>query len=445
MKILKITPLVVILLLASGLKAQQIKTFSLKEAIAYAMENNYTLINSEKDMESAKYRVKESTSIGLPQVNGSVSYNDNLQRPVMIIPDFTDPTKTMELQFGTKYDGTVGASVSQLIFSGEYIVGLQAAKKYLEKTDIDFFKNKVAVKQQVADSYYAALSAEDGLVIVDSTLTITRSLAEETRQVYEAGFAEDIDVDQLDLLVSDLEASRDYLVNQRVVAHAFLKFYMGIADADSLVLTDKMEDIIDEKNNSGILTNPFNFSQNIEYRSMAKQKELSWLQVKLEKSAYMPQLSAVLNYQTQAQREQWDFFKKDGIWYGSSVFGVSMQIPIFSSGMRHSKVKQAQIAYEQVDVLEKQLLSQLDLQYSTAKNEYLNAYNVYLNKQKSRKTAEKIYQKTTEKYKLGMSTSLDLLNTHNQFLNTENDYINSALNLLKAGEELERILTKAEN
>jgi len=90
------------------------------------------------------------------------------------------------------------------------------------------------------------------------------------------------------------------------------------------------------------------------------------------------------------------------------------------------------------------LLTQLDLQYSTAKNDYLNAYNVYQNKQKSRKTAEKIYQKTTEKYKLGMASSLDLLNTHNQFLNTENDYINSALNLLKAGEELEKILTKSE-
>ncbi len=444
MKIKILTPFVILLFLTNSLLAQEIKTFSLKEAIAYAMENNYTLINSEKDVESAKYRVKESTSIGLPQVNGSISYNDNLQRPVMIIPDFTDPTKTMELQFGTKYDGTLAASASQLIFSGEYIVGLQAAKKYLEKTNIDFFKNKVAVKQQVADSYYAALSTEDALIIVDSTLTITKNLANETRQVYEVGFAEDIDVDQLDLLVSDLEATRDYLDNQRVVAHAFLKFYMGLNDADSLVLTDKMETIIDQKNNSGLLTNPFIFSQNVDYRSMAKQKELSMLQVKLAKSAYLPSLSANLNYQTQAQREQWDFFNKNGIWYNSSVFGVSMKIPIFSSGMRYSKVKQAQIAYEQVEVMEKQLLTQLDLQYSTAKNDYLNAYNVYQNKQKSRKTAEKIYQKTTEKYKLGMASSLDLLNTHNQFLNTENDYINSALNLLKAGEELEKILTKSE-
>jgi len=444
MKILKINTVLLLFFLTNSLAAQQIKTFSLKEAIAFAMENNYTLINSQKDVESAKYRVKESTSIGLPQVSGSINYNDNLQRPVMIIPDFfNDPTKNIELQFGTKYDGTMGISASQLIFSGEYIVGLQAAKKFLESTDINFFKNKVEVKQQVANSYYAALSAADGLVVIDSTLRITRNLADETRQVYEVGFAEETDVDQLELLVSDLEASQDYLNNQLLIAHAYLKFYMGLNDADSLILTDNMESIIEEKNSSGILINPFVVAQNVDYRSVVKQKELSMLQVKLAKSAHLPSLSANLNYQTQAQRDQWDFFKKEGIWYNSSVFGISMKVPIFSSGMRHSKVKQAQVAYEQVEVLEMQLLSTLGIQFSKAKNEYMNAYAVYLNKQKSRITAEKIYKKTTEKYTEGLATSLDLLNTHNQFLNTENEYINAALSLLKAGEELEKILTKS--
>ncbi len=442
MNTIKIPLMVFLFLLNAVLMAQQVRTFSLNEAIEFAMQNNYTLINAEKDVESAKYRVKESTSIGLPQVNASVSYTDNIQRPVMIIPDFTDPTKNMELQFGTKYDGALAASVSQLIFSGEYIVGLQAAKKYLEKTDIDFFKNKLDIKQKVADSYYAALSVLDGIVIVDSTLTITRKLANETRQVYEVGFAEETDVDQLDLLVSDLEASRDYLNNQLVIAQAFLKFYMGINDADSLILTDNMGSIIDDKSNMALMSNPFAISQNVDYRSIAKQKELSLLQVKLEKSAYMPSISANLNYQTQAQRSQWDFFSSDGVWYNSSVFGVSMSIPVFSSGMRYSKVKQAQIAYEQVEVMENQIISQLNLQFSTARNEYMNALNVYLNKQKSRKTAEKIYLKTTEKYSEGMASSLDLLNTHNQFLNTENEYINASLALLKAGEELEKILTK---
>ena len=288
------------------------------------------------------------------------------------------------------------------------------------------------------------MSATEGLRVVDSTLTITRKLANETREVFNVGFAEDIDVDQLDLLVSDLEASALYLSSKFIISNAYLKFYLGLKDADSIVLTDNMESIISARHNSGLLTNPFNINQNVDFRSLTKQKELSLLQVKLEKASYMPSIAANLNYQTQAQRDEWNFFSNDGGWYSSSVFGVKMLIPVFSSGKRSSKVKQARIAYEQVTVMEQQLTSQLNLQYDAAINEYMNAYRVFENKQVSRKTAEKIYNKTTQKYIEGMSTSLDILNTHNQFLNAENEYINSALLLLKTGEELEKILTKFE-
>ncbi len=424
--------------------AQEIRYMSVKQAVDHAMENNYEIINAGKDVESAKYKVKESTSIGLPQVNASVNYNDNIARPVMIIPDFTDPTKNMELQFGTKYDASLSGSVSQLIFSGEYIVGLQAARKYLEKTNADFFKNKVDVKQQVSNSYYAVLSAEEGLKVIDSTLEITSKLANETRATFEVGLAEETDVDQLDLLVADLEASALYLKNQHIISYAYLKFYLALNDGDSIVLTDSMEDIISKKHNSNLLTNPFNFMQNVDFRSLVKQKELTWLQVKLEKSSYMPSISADLYYQTQAQRDSWNFFNSNGVWYSCSALGVKMQIPIFSSGQRRSKVKMAQIAYDKVGIMENQLITSLNLQYNAAKNEYVNAYRVYENKQKNRRIAEKIYNKTTQKYVEGMASSLDLLNTHNQFLNAERDYINSAHSLLNTGEELEKILTKFE-
>lgn len=438
----KVLIITISLIISTYACAQEIKYMTLDQAVSYALENNYQIINSEKDIEAARYQVKESTSIGLPQVNASIGYNDNIARPVMIIPDFNDPTKTMELQFGTKYDANLGANLSQLVFSGEYLVGLQAARKYLEKTNTDFFKNRVEVKQQVSDAYYSALSAANAIKIVDSTLTITTKLANETREVFKVGFAEDIDVDQLDLIVSDLEASALYLKNQLIISHAYLKFYLGLNDNDSIVLTDKMEDLIDKRHNSELLVNPFNVNQNIDFRSLEKQKQLSWLQVKLEKASYLPSLNANLHYQTQAQREEWDFFNQKGKWYSSSILGLSMNIPVFSSGQRRSKVKMAQIAYEQVGVMQKQLTSQLQLQYSSAKNEYLNAYRVYENKQKNRKIAEKIYNVTTQKYMQGMASSLDLLNTHTQFLNAENDYINSSLSLLKTGEELERILSK---
>ena len=425
--------------------AQNTYQFSLQEAIDYAMENNYDVIYSEKNIEAAKQQMREATAIGLPQIDGSVDYTDNIARPTSLIPgDFIgQPGEDIEIKFGTKYNANAGLYASQLLFSGKYIVGLQTAKIFMEKANVDFFKDKVAVKQQVANAYYNVLSADEALWVIDTTLSVTRKLAEETRLTYEVGFAEDIDVDQLELLVADLEASKVYLENQLGITRAFLKFYLGLGDQDTVILEDNISELVDARQNTAIVNRPFDYYDNVDYVSLSKQKEISYMQVKLEKTNYLPSLNATINLMTNAQRNEWDFFDSSGKWYTSSAFGVSLQVPIWSSGQRNAKVKQAQIAYEQVNVLEDQLVTTLKLQYQTARNEYLNAYTVYVNKEKARKVAEKIFNTTSIKFTEGMASSLDILNTQNQFLTAEQDYINSALSLLKAGEELERLLTKS--
>jgi len=435
----------VLIFFVSHAEAQHVYRFSISEAIMYAMENNYDVIYSEKSVEAAKQRVRETTAIGLPQIDGSLDYKDNIARPTSLIPGefFGKPGEDIEIQFGTKYSMNAGLFASQLLFSGKYIVGLKTAKIFLEKTNIDFFKNKVAVRQQVANAYYNVLSTQEALWVLDTTLRVTRKLAEETRSTYEVGFAEDIDVDQLELLVADLEASRIYFDNQLNITHAFLKFYLGLTEQDSIILTDSLNGLIQEMNQSTLTAEPFDYRQNVDYASLAKQKEVNYLQVKLEKTEYLPTLMANINVQTNAQRNSWDFFDSKGRWYASSVFGVSLQLPIWSSGQRKAKVEQAKIVFDQINIRERQLITSLNLQYQTARNEYLNAYAVYKNKEKARKVAEKIFMKTSVKFGEGMASSLDILNTQTQYLNAERDYINAAAGLLKAGEDLKMLLTKS--
>lgn len=442
--ILKRIIIVLACMMVYVLPAQEVYQFSLQQAIDYSMDNNYDVIYSEKSIEAAKNQMREATAIGLPQIDGSLDYTDNIARPTSLIPGdfFGEPGEDVEIQFGTKYNMNAGLYASQLLFSGKYIVGLQTAKIFLEKTNIDFFRDKVAVKQQVANSYYNVLSAGEALWIVDTTLAVTRSLADETRKQYEVGFAEDVDVDQLELLVTDLEASRTYLENQLGIAQAYLKFYLGLNEQDSVILTDELDALVENMNGNTQIAEPFNYLENVDYASLAKQKEISFMQVKLEKSEYMPTLMANINLQTNAQRNQWDFLSSDGKWYASSAFGITLAVPIWSSGKRLAKVKQANIAYDQLSVKEDQLITSLNLQYQAARNEYLNAVTVYRNKDKARKVAEKIFNKTSIKFREGMASSLDILNTQNQYLTAEQDYINSATTVLKAGEDLKKLLTK---
>ena len=272
----------------SGVEAQQVYSFTLKQAVDFAMENNYDVIYSEKNIEAAKQQMREATAIGFPQLDGTLDYTKNIQRPVSVIPseDFPggQPGDVLEIQFGTRHNVNAGLFLNQLLFSGKYIVGLQTARIFMEKASIDFFRDKVAVRQQVANSYYDVLATNDALWVIDTTLSVTRSLAEETRKTYEVGFAEDVDVDQLELLVADLEASRVYFENQQQIAHAYLKFYLGLGDTDSLILVDDMQSLVERQQNSEIISSEFNYTENVDYASLEKQKQIRFMKVKLGKT-----------------------------------------------------------------------------------------------------------------------------------------------------------------
>jgi outer membrane protein TolC len=262
----------------------------------------------------------------------------------------------------------------------------------------------------------------------------------ETRVTYEAGFAEETDVDQLQLIVSDLEANMILTETQVDIAYAYLNFLCGLNIEDNVVVTDKLEDLLQQINYSALLNDPFNYENNIDYRLLMTQREIAQLQLKLEKSEYLPSLSAFLNIATQAQRSSFDFFETNQKWYGSSFWGVEMSIPIWSSGIRSARVQQARINLDKLKIADKQLRTGLAIQVRTAQSEFNNAFLVMQNKTLSMNTAEKILRITSEKYKEGISTSLDLLQANNQFLTNTSDYIMSMQEVLIKKLALEKLM-----
>jgi len=429
-------------ILSSPLQAQTEYRFSLDQAIEFALDNNYDLLSSYKDIETAEKQVKEYMAIGFPQINAQLNYTDYLALPTMIIPpgSFGEDSPEQEVQFGTKYNASADATASQLIFDGKYIVGVQASKRLLEKNQQQFIKTKLDMYEAVSAAYYRVLVAEGTKNILDSTLRYMQDMLYETRITYEAGFAEETDVDQLQLIVSDLEANIILTETQVEIAYAYLKFLCGMEIGDSVVVIDDLEDLMTRVDYAALLDDSFDYENNIDYRILKTQQEIALLKLQLEKSEYMPNLSAFINVQTQAQRQGWNFFDTGENWYGSSFWGVEMNIPIWSSGIRSARVQQARINLEKLDIADKQLRTGLTIQVQTAQSEFNNAYLIMMNKSLAMNTAEKILRITSEKYKEGISTSLDLLQANNQFLGNTSDYIVAMQQVLVKKLALEKLM-----
>lgn len=420
--------------------------FSLQQAQAYAYEHNYDLMNSATDVEIARRMVKQNTAIGLPQINAGVDYMDYLLMPTQMIPNFfsqpPNPNELIPVKFGATYNMTLKGTVTQLIYSGQYLVGLQTAKAYLETSRQKNVKDKVDVRDQVADVYISLLVLDEGIKILDSTYVVVSKLVEEARKSYKVGLIEDIEVDQADLNRSNLWATLTYTKNQQTLVYARLKFLVGLKDNQEMVLTDDLNGLLAQVNREELLNRPFDYRTNIDFVLLKKADYLTYMKYKLSKTAYQPSLSAFLGASTSAQRNEWSFFNTSEVWYPTVNFGVSLSIPVWSSGSRKYAVDQARLEFEKTKVTDEKMRVGLELQVATARTEFSNAYAIYQNKVKGFETSLKIYNKTMEKYKQGMAGSTDLNQRYQQFLAANNDYLQSIYAVLSQKIRLNKLLEK---
>ena len=244
-------------------------SFSLKEAQEYAVQNSYSSQVALMDVEKSKKRVKEITAIGLPQVDGSVAYQNFIKLPVTVIPaEFSGgpPGEFQAVTFGTDQNMTADITGRQLIFDGSYIVGLQAAKTYLELSKNNQAKNDVEIKNQVAQAYYVALAAEKNASILTENAKRVNQIYKETKALYESGFLEEQDADQIKLNKMNLESSIKNANRQVKIAANMLKFQMGIPIADSILLSDKIETLVDSSNSPSYVIKEFDLNNHIDFR-----------------------------------------------------------------------------------------------------------------------------------------------------------------------------------
>ncbi|MGA3013879.1 MAG: TolC family protein [Bacteroidales bacterium] len=417
--------------------------FSLKEAQDYAYANNYDLKNSAYDVEIAKKMVKQNTAIGLPQIDAGIDYTDYLAVPVMVLPsELAQMFHVNAISFTDEYNATLRARLSQLIYSGQYIVGLQTAKAYLETAKQKMVRDKMDVRDLVSDAYIGFLIIEESTKILDSTYQTVNELLEDTKATLQQGLIEDIDVDQMELNRSNLEATLTTTKSQRLIAYNYLKFLLGINSNQEIKLTDKLEFFLKDVDQNILENEDFDVNRNIDYSILKKQEYLTLMQYKLAKAAYQPTLSGYISLMGNAQRTQWSFFNDKYPWYETGSWGVTLSIPIWSSGSRKYSVDQAQLNVEKMKVLDEKTKVQLQLQVETSKKDFTNSYLVFQNKKKGLELAGRIYEKTFTKYRLGVSSNTDLNQKYTQFLQSEADYIQSLNDLLRNRINLRKLLEK---
>lgn len=407
-------------------------SFTLQQAIDHAFKNQVNVQNAVLEEESAKYRAKEVTAAGLPQVNGNINVTDFLDIPTQVVPaDFFGgpPGTYLGVQFGTQYSATAGVDISQLVFSGEYIVALKSTQTFLDLTRKATNRTKVETAVAVTKAYYTVLVNEERMKLLDANVARLKKLKEDATALNQTGFVEKIDVDRITLTYNNLVTEQDKVKRYLGLSLSMLKFQAGIPQAATLTLADKLTDVNLQPD---IATDKFNYSNRIEYSLLESQRNFTALGVKRDKFAYLPSFALFGSFSLNAFRDEFNFFDFNEKWYPTSLIGARLNIPIFSSGMRRYKVQQSEVALKKAQNNLKMLEQGIDLELAGARINLENAAATLESQKKNITLAEDVFRMAKLKYEQGVGSNLEVLNAETSLKEAQTNYFGALFDALVA-------------
>lgn len=416
---------------------------SVNQALEYAIQNNSNIQNAKIDVIIADKKVWETTAIGLPQIEVTGSYYNNLSLATQLIPaEFFggEPGTFAEIQFGTKHNFNGTLTVSQLIFNGSYLVGLQAAKIYRSFSEKNLNKTEIETKATVASTYYTILLAQENLQILQENFKNIQEISRQSNAMAETGFIEDIEADKLKITVGSLENSIKSLQRQIDFLYMMFKIQLGINKEQSIVLTDNLNDILLKININELLEKEFIVEEQADYQIVKTQEDLMALDVKRYKSEYLPSLSAFYNFQENAMRNDFNPLDGEEKWFESSMLGFQINIPVFNSGLKRSKLQQAQLELKKVSNTKSVLESNLYSLLLQKRNEFITGQETLENALGNMQISKKVLYNISIKHQKGLASSLELTQANSDYLTTVSEYTQSVVTLLNAKIELEKIL-----
>tara|TARA_R110002049_G_scaffold24286_5_gene86225 strand:+ start:2446 stop:3789 length:1344 start_codon:yes stop_codon:yes gene_type:complete len=424
------------------------QSFSLQEAIDFALENNRTAKNALRDIDAAYKQKWETIATGLPQLNAGVDYQDFIKQQIQVIPAdaFGGPKgELVAIEFSVKQNVNASATLSQLIFDGSYLVGLQSAKVFLEISKNAKIKTDLEVRKAVINAYGNVLLVEESLKILERNKTVLEKNLDEITKIFENGLEEEESVEQLKITLSGVKSSLNNTRRLKKVAYQMLNINLGVDIENPTVLKDNLETLTAENINLNFLNNPFSIENTIDYRIAENDRTSKELLVKLEKSKALPTMSTFLSGGYLSYSDNFDFLNTDQKYYGFGVFGINLKIPVFSSGLRSAATQRAKINLEKAkdDLTETEQL--LKLQIETAKSDYQFSIEEYANKKENLNLSERIEQKNQTKFFEGIGSSFELRQAQIQLYTAQQEFLQAMLDVINNKAALETISNSINN
>ena len=444
-----IKQIILILCLGFGtLHAQNLpESVSLEEAVAYGLENNRRVINANLEVQKAYKEKWKTIAIGLPQITAEADYQNFIELPTSLIPaQFFggEEGEFAEVQFGTPQTMRAGVTLNQLIFDGSYLVGLESIKVYLDISENLLEKTVLEIRKNIINSYFNVLLTRENILFLEKNRANLKTNLEELTQLFRNGFEEEESVEQLRLTLSSIETQLRYAQNVERITLDMLKLLMGFPTQSPLFLKDELDGLTTASLFEFPTETAPKIENNIDVKIAQNNFASEGLLYKLERSKNLPRLSAFLNGNYTGNSETFSFTEANQKWFGASMLGVKLQVPIFSSFMRRANSQKAKIAVAQAETNLNETQERIYIEIQAATNEYQLAVENYFTTKENLALATRIKEKNQIKYFEGLASSFEYREAQLQLYNAQNNYIKSIQSVVQKKLNLETLLNPSQ-
>ena len=441
---MKIKFLIIFSLFLANTSGQNLpESLSLSEAIEFGLSNNRSIINADREILKAKKERWKTIAIGLPQISSEINYQNFLEMPVSLVPAefFGGQIGTFsELIFGTEQNMIGSVKMEQLLFDGSYLVGLEASKIYLKISENLFEKTNLEVKKLITTTYTNVLIAQFNISFLEKNKKTLEVNLKEIRELFKNGFEEEESVEQMQLSLSQVSSNLKYAQNLMKITEEMVKFVIGYPTEKPLLLRSNLEDIFNEGLYLKTIPEITNISNNIDIKIADNNVKSEALQFKYEKSKSLPKLSGFINQTYTGNSNEFTFADRDQKWYGSSLVGLNLKIPLFSSLGRSAISQKAKISLDQAITELTETQERIRIEVNAAYNDYDLAVDNYFTEKENLRLAERIEKKNQIKFFEGLVQSFELRMSQMQLYNAQNNFVAAIHSVINKKTQLETLL-----
>ena len=451
----KIKLLLMLITLSIGMmkaQNQEVKKLSLQEAVQMAKSNNYNVQNTKLDQLLAEKKVNEILASGLPQINASGNFTNNIIIASNVIPNFINDAlppgspkgpNFIAAKFGQPYAATGSITATQLLFDGGFLIGVKAAKEYVNLAKLGVKLSNTEIEAAVNKLYFTVLISEAGVKMMERNLSLMDKTLSDLKEVYKAGLREKIDVDRLQLSYSNTSIQLDKLKDQLTLSYMVLKMQLGMKVSDNIELTDNLEKLNNDQKPL-LVDNKVNFLNRLDYQIVEQQIKLQDYDKKRYQLGYAPTLSAIYSFQKNAFSQNVDSNLYNS-WYTGTFWGINLSIPIFDGFRKSSQIQQARINKMKFENNKKNLENTIENEIVQARLKYTRSLEQMTLQKKNVDLAENIYNQAKLKFENGVGSNLELTSAENDMKNSQTNYLSSIYDLLTAQIELKKALGELGN